>query len=152
MLAAWYPDITGTVTDTFDYDAWGNTVKSTGSTPSAYLYRGEPFDADLGLYYLRARYFNPVTGRFLTRDPYESCGCATCGCSCGKDPSVLHKYLYGAANPINRIDPTGRNTQVENALLIGSITLSTVAVAVDYEQRTHDSGQSNGCKRLSNPS
>ena len=61
-------DSTGTVTDTFDYDAWGNAVNTTGTTPNLYLYRGEQYDSDLGLYYLRARYFNPLTGRFLTKD------------------------------------------------------------------------------------
>jgi RHS repeat-associated protein len=39
-----------------------------------YRYRGEQYDPDLNLYYLRARYFNPLTGRFLTRDRYvDSC-------------------------------------------------------------------------------
>ena len=62
-------DITGTVTDTFDYDAFGNLVNRTGTTPNSYLYRGEQFDSDLGLYNLRARWYSPATGRFLTRDP-----------------------------------------------------------------------------------
>ena len=35
------------------------------------LYRGEQYDPDLGLYYLRARYYNPQTGRFLSRDPED---------------------------------------------------------------------------------
>jgi RHS repeat-associated protein len=70
----------GTVTDTYDYDAWGNTVNTTGTTPNVYLYRGEQFDSDLSLYYLRARYFNPLTGRFLTKDPFEMCGCSACRC------------------------------------------------------------------------
>jgi len=43
-------DSTGTVTDTYDYDAWGNVVNTTGTTPNAYLYRGEQYDPDLGLY------------------------------------------------------------------------------------------------------
>ena len=61
----------GAVTDTYEYDAFGNEIAPTGSTPNAYLYRGERYDSDLGLYYLRARWYNPVTGRFMTRDPYE---------------------------------------------------------------------------------
>ena len=47
-------------------------------------YRGEQYDPDLGLYYLRARYYNPATGRFLSRDPED--GKAS-------DPASLHKYL-----------------------------------------------------------
>ena len=88
---------------TYDYDAWGNAVNTAGSTPNVYLYGGDQYDTDLGLYYLRARYFNPLTGRFLTRDPYQPCGCA----SCGRDPATLHKYLYAAADPVNHSDPTG---------------------------------------------
>jgi uncharacterized protein RhaS with RHS repeats len=59
----------GTVTDSYEYDAFGNKISSTGTTPNNYFYRGEQYDSDLGLYYLRARYYNPLTGRFLSRDP-----------------------------------------------------------------------------------
>jgi len=100
-------DPTGTVTDTYDYDAWGNTVNTTGSTPNVYLYRGEQYDPDLGLYYLRARYLNPATGRFLSRDPEAGRI---------KVPATLHKYLYAATNPVNRIDPSGRG-DIEQAFL-----------------------------------
>ena len=81
------------MTDTYDYDAWGNAVNVPGPTPNLYRYRGEQYDPDLRLYYLRARYFNPLTGRFLTRDP-ES----------GKltDPGTLHKYLYTGADPVTK--------------------------------------------------
>src|SRR5258708_4142407 len=47
-------------TVTYDYDAFGNKINSTGTTPNNFLYRGEFFDSDLGLYYLRARYYNPL--------------------------------------------------------------------------------------------
>jgi YD repeat-containing protein len=49
-------DGTGAVIDTYEYDAFGNLVAGTGSTPNNNLYTGEHFDVDLGLYYLRARY------------------------------------------------------------------------------------------------
>jgi RHS repeat-associated protein len=62
-------------------------------------YRGEQYDSDLGLYYMRARYYNPLTGRFLSRDPEH--GIPT-------DPASLHKYLYAFGDPVNRIDPRGR--------------------------------------------
>jgi RHS repeat-associated protein len=103
-------DSTGTVTDTYDYDAWGNTVNITGSTPNVFLYRGEQYDSDFGLQYLRTRYFNPVTGRFLTRDP-----------AVGQPaiPSTFQKYLYAAADPANRIDPSGRANMQFYATTIG---------------------------------
>ena len=56
---------TGAITDTYDYDAFGNTVAQTGSTVNEFLYRGEQFDSSLGLYYLRARYYNPLSGSGL---------------------------------------------------------------------------------------
>jgi RHS repeat-associated protein len=55
----------GAITDKYDYDAFGNLLNKTGSTSNNYLYRGEQYDSDLGLYYLRARYMNSLTGRFL---------------------------------------------------------------------------------------
>lgn len=66
------------------------------------LYRGEQFDPDLGLYYLRARYYNPLTGRFMNRDPED--GLLT-------DPKSLHRYVYAGGDPVNLADPTGRAAQ-----------------------------------------
>ena len=59
----------GAVTDTYAYDAFGNSWTVAGSTPNEMLYAGEQWDVDLRLYYLRARYYNPFTDRFLSRDP-----------------------------------------------------------------------------------
>jgi len=67
---------------------------------------GEQYDSDLGLYYLRARYYNPNTGRFMSRDPEAGHI---------KDPASLHKYLYAGGDPVNLIDPTGRNPLMELA-------------------------------------
>jgi RHS repeat-associated protein len=114
-------DSTGTVTDTYDYDAWGNAVNTTGSTPNAYLYRGEQYDSDLRLYYLRDRYFNPLTGRFLTRDPAD--GQATV-------PNTFHKYLYAAADPTNRIDPSGRANVLSYTSIMSWSVPATTALAV----------------------
>ncbi len=93
-------NLSGAVTDVYNYDAFGNILNSTGSTPNNYKYRGEQYDPDLGLYYLRARYYNPTTGRFMSRDP-EGGRPIT--------PKTLHKYLYAGGDPINQIDPRGRD-------------------------------------------
>ncbi len=53
-------DASATVTDTYDYDAFGNLIYRSGTTANDYLYSGEQFDANLGFYYLRARYMNTV--------------------------------------------------------------------------------------------
>jgi RHS repeat-associated protein len=91
-------DTTAAVTDTYDYDAFGNLISRTGTTPNDYLYSGEPLDPNLGFYYLRARYLDPSTGRFLTMDPVA-----------GNiyDPASLHKYLYVHDDPVNNLDPSG---------------------------------------------
>ena len=66
--------------------------------PAPYLYTGEQMDPDLGMYYLRARYYQPGIGRFWNMDSFE-----------GRqgEPLSLHKYLYCHGNPINGVDPSG---------------------------------------------
>ncbi|HEX8154148.1 MAG TPA: RHS repeat-associated core domain-containing protein, partial [Thermoanaerobaculia bacterium] len=97
-------DAAGSITDTYDYDAFGNLLRATGSTPNAYRYRGEELDADLGAYYLRARYYDANSGRFWSTDP-ELGGAL--------DPMSLHRYLYANANPVSNSDPTGRFSMAE---------------------------------------
>jgi len=97
----------GTVTDTYEYDAFGNSFTKQGTTPNVYLYRGEQYDPGLGLYYLRARYYNPVTGRFMSRDPEDH--------ALAK-PNGLHKYLYANGDPLNRVDPSGRAIWLSSSL------------------------------------
>ena len=106
----------GVVTDSYEYDAWGNLVNKTGTTPNNYLYRGEQYDPDLSLYYLRARYYNPSTGRFLSRDP-----------EAGKpiDPKSLHKYLYAGGDPVNRIDPSGRADATDYSSILANESWKT---------------------------
>ena len=58
----------GNVTDTYRYDAYGDLLGRTGTTTNSYLYTGQQFDASTGLYDLRARYYNPATGLFLSKD------------------------------------------------------------------------------------
>jgi RHS repeat-associated protein len=97
----------GAVTDTYDYDAYGLLISQTGSTPNLYLYRGEQWDPSLELYYLRARWMQPRTGRFITADSYEGED---------DDPPSLHKYGYAEADPVLLLDPTGLSS-TEKGLL-----------------------------------
>ncbi|MBZ0304803.1 MAG: RHS repeat-associated core domain-containing protein [Anaerolineae bacterium] len=95
-------DETGTVTDTYDYDAFGEIDAQTGSTPNAYLYTGQQYDAETGLYSLRARYYNPSDGRFLSRDSYAYNH---------QNPFELNRYSYAANSPITNYDPSGLSTE-----------------------------------------
>ena len=79
----------GTMTDSYTYDAFGLPIATSGATPNNYLYSGEQYDSALGAYYLRARYYNPATGRFLTMDPYPGNMVV---------PATLHKYAYTGDN------------------------------------------------------
>jgi RHS repeat-associated protein len=101
----------GTLTDTYQFDAFGVQIASTGTTPNPYLYSGERFDSSLNLYHLRARYYNMLTGRFETMDPGKETCCALRASQIGNisDPRTLHKYVYAANDPVNRVDPTGRD-------------------------------------------
>ena len=87
---------------------------------------GEQYDLDLGLYYLRARYYNTMTGRFVSMDPEN--GIPT-------DPKTLHKYLYAGGDPVNAKDPTGRADVMETGLL--EAALFTAAVATYYAARSN---------------
>jgi len=116
-------DTAGAPTDTYEYDAYGNFFTKTGTTPNNYLYRGEQYDSDLGLYYLRARYYNTGTGRFVSMDPEN--GIPT-------DPKTLHKYVYGGGDPVNALDPTGHMALTDYAL-IGVAMFGTLATVYEYD-------------------
>src|SRR5438132_5210656 len=98
----------GAVTDSYDYDAFGMPIRTSGTTPNVFLYSGERSDSSIGLYDLRARYYNQATGRFWARDPVEGKKC--CGLS-------WNPYIYTRDNPVNLIDPTGRQVIVMYVLV-----------------------------------
>jgi RHS repeat-associated protein len=115
-------DASAAITDTYDYDAFGLLLSRTGTTPNDYLYSGEQFDEQLGFQYLRARYMNPSSGRFVSMDTYEGLQ---------SDPVTLHKYLYGDANPVNRLDFSGHETTtVETLITVGILTTLVAMTAV----------------------
>ena len=86
------------------------------AAPPAYLYTGEQIDPDLGMYYLRARYYQPAIGRFWTMDSYEG---ET------EEPASLHKYLYCHANPLNGTDPSG---QMNLSMNMASISIAVAGI------------------------
>ncbi len=73
-------------------------LQSTGNTQNNYLYRGEQIDSNLGMQYLRARYYNQNQGRFASVDPFEGIL---------EQPITRHRYIYGNDNPITYTDPSG---------------------------------------------
>jgi RHS repeat-associated protein len=133
----------GTVTDSYEYDAFGNSFTVSGSTPNNYLYRGEQYDSDLGLYYLRARYYNPLTGRFMGRDPNDPKPLNPRRIPI--DPRELHKYLYANGDPVNGIDPSGHLDELQWGYIASAVTTAaTLATIIPYGYCVYQAGQSLG--------
>jgi RHS repeat-associated protein len=82
----------GAVAGTATYDPYGNVTGSTGAV-STLGYAGQYTDTESGLIYLRARYYDPATAQFLTRDPLEA--------------QTRSPYGYVNDNPLNGTDPSG---------------------------------------------
>jgi RHS repeat-associated protein len=83
------------VVKTYGYDVYGKVTSSSGSAPNEFDFAGQQTDPT-GLQYLRARYYDPGTGRFLSRDPL----------SAGPGWSQ-HPLAYGNGNPARFVDPLG---------------------------------------------
>lgn len=91
-------DASGAVTMTKGYEPYGEVLSGQGSGTSSYGCTGEWGEAWGGTY-LRARYYSPGVGRFLTRDTWA--GDANV-------PMSYNAWLYTYANPINLMDPSGK--------------------------------------------
>jgi RHS repeat-associated protein len=92
----------GAVTNAYAYDPYGVSLGRTGSSTQPFTYvgrwgvRAEPA---AGLYHMRARYYDPSTARFLSRDPMRSL-----------EPQEINPYQYARNSPTTRIDPNGRDS------------------------------------------
>ena len=104
----------GSVTDSYAYDAYGMLLDGVDVDANPYRYRGEQYDAELDAYYLRARYYQPGTGRFLTTDPVEGFPI---------EPLSQHRYLYGNGNPVSMLDPSGCFSVTETLAVTGIINV-----------------------------
>lgn len=86
-------DQSKSVVQSYVYDSFGMAKVATGFTNS-YTYTGREWDKETGLYYYRARYYDPMEGRFISKDPIGFKG-------------GINIYAYVGNNPINLIDPLG---------------------------------------------
>lgn len=108
-------DATGTVTDRFEYDAFGNELARTGTTDIDHRYRGEQVDPNTGFYNLRARWYDPGSGRFTSIDPVQG--------MTGR-PQSLNKYLYTESDPVNGRDPSGMFLDTGSIFFAQNVQLS----------------------------
>ena len=94
---------TGKTENLYSYDGFGNILEKREGITNRILYTGQQYDQETGQYYLRARYYNPVIGRFTQEDTYRGDG--------------LNLYAYCDNNPVMYYDPSGHgcedNTQTE---------------------------------------
>ena len=84
----------GSVANTYTYDSFGNLTASTGTLTNPFRYTAREFDTETGLYFYRARYYDPATGRFLIEDPI--------GFNAGMD-----FYTYVSNDATDLVDPQG---------------------------------------------
>ena len=83
----------GKIENAYTYDAFGNITNSAELVRNRYTYNGEQYDQVTQQYYLRARYYNPLVGRFTQEDVYRGDG--------------LNLYAYCGNNPVMYMDPSG---------------------------------------------
>ena len=83
----------GQVENAYAYDSFGNLRRKSGELQNRILYTGQQYDQETDQYYLRARYYNPIIGRFTQEDVYRGDG--------------LNLYAYCANNPVMYYDPSG---------------------------------------------
>ena len=110
----------GAVAETYTYDSYGKPTASTGTLTNPFQYTGREFDTETGIYYYRARYFDPTAGRFLNQDPIRFGGGA-------------NFYAYTRNNPVARIDPFGYDGTCNNPAYCvpGSATWGTMYLGPD---------------------
>jgi RHS repeat-associated protein len=109
-------DLAAQRTEVYDYAAFGEVRFRIGDTDQSFTFTGEQVDGELGLTYLRMRYYDAQLGRYLTRDPFEGFRDGT---------QSRNRYTYVENNPVTRIDPAGLTWQIfagiEGGLKLGQV-------------------------------
>lgn len=114
-------DSSGKVLQDYQYDSFGNLKDQKNRIKQPYTFTARERDKEIGLYYYRARYYDPEIGRFISEDPIintpKQRGLRIRACSQDKrnkllslfqnNPQRINFYVYVANNTINLVDPFG---------------------------------------------
>jgi RHS repeat-associated protein len=87
-------DSTGTPVNRYRYGPYGAPELRQEAVPQRFAYTGREFEPEYGMYYYRARYYDPMAGRFMSEDPIGLGG-------------GINSYAYVGGDPVNRVDPSG---------------------------------------------
>ena len=112
-------DETGAVTKSYTYDAFGVEQNIDDADDNAFRYCGEYYDSESGTIYLRARYYDPAIGRFISRDSVTGEN---------TDPLSLNLYTYCHNNPIIGIDPSGHIFNILIGAGIGAVVSGGISL------------------------
>lgn len=110
-------DTDGNIVNRYDYDVWGNFITKEETVHNPFTYFGQTYDENTGLYYLRARYYDPTTGRFTQQDPSED---------------GYNWYVYGNNNPVMYVDENGLRSQKEADRIIRNNTAYIISAAQEF--------------------
>ena len=106
----------GTLANTYTYDSFGNLTTSAGTVRNYFQYTGREFDPETGIYEYRARYYDPVSGRFISEDPTRF-------------RTGINFYKYASNDPLLFRDPSGLDCSCTYSISTGHFHCSGLSTS-----------------------
>ena len=110
------------IVQNYIYDSFGQIISQSGSIQNPYTFTGREYDEETGMYYYRARYYDPQTGRFISEDPIGFAG------------GDVNLYAYVGNNPVNFIDPDGQKFIIGAGICVGLLALDFGTTFYDLDE------------------
>ncbi len=132
-------DSAGLVARAYVYDSFGQIAQEVGTLANPFTFTGREIDEESGLYFYRARYYDPRTGRFTSEDPVGLGG---------GDPNF---YQYVLNNPISFVDPTGEGPKglaaciIVQAIGVGPTIINIVSLGFEVGEINQEIEDINRC-------